>query len=143
MNPIGGTSNGTEIQKLSADVNNSPQGTRFSNIDAEVPKIGSATGEGTVSPASELNFQLNAKIAGLSAVSGVVNNGVNAVGGLLGKNSKPPSNSNSGGIPLTITGTASNPSIHVQMGKVLKNAASGIGSTAQKPAKPLKGIFGK
>jgi AsmA protein len=143
MNPIGGTSNGTEIQKLSADVNNSPQGTRFSNIDAEVPKIGSATGEGTVSPASELNFQLNAKIAALSAVGGVVNNGVNAVGGLLGKNSKPASNSNSGGIPLTITGTASNPSIHVQMGKVLKNAASGIGSTAQKPAKPLKGIFGK
>jgi len=143
MNPISGTSNGTEIQKLSADVNNSPQGTRFSNIDAEVPKIGSATGEGTVSPSEELNFQLNAKIAAFSAVGGVVSNGMNAFGGLLGKNSQPASKSNSGGIPLTITGTASNPSIHVQMGKVLKNAASGIGSTAQKPAKPLKGIFGK
>jgi AsmA protein len=140
MNPIGGTSNGTEIQKLSADVNNSPQGTRFSNIDAEVPKIGSATGEGTVSPSEELNFQLNAKIAALSAVGGVVSNEVT---GLFGKGPQPASKSNSGGIPLTITGTASNPSIHVQMGKVLKNAASGIGSTAQKPAKPLKGIFGK
>ncbi|HKN22455.1 MAG TPA: AsmA family protein [Terracidiphilus sp.] len=143
INPISGTSNGTEIQKLRADVNNSPQGTRFSNIDAEVPKIGSATGEGTVSPSEELNFQLNAKIAALSAVGGVVNNGVGAVGGLFGKNSK--SESNSGGIPLTITGTASNPSIHAQMGKMLKQAANGIvnNSTAQKPVKSLKGLFGK
>ena len=67
----------------------------------------------------------------------------NGVSGLFGKGPQPASKSNSGGIPLTITGTASNPSIHVQMGKVLKNAASGIGSTAQKPSKPLKGIFGK
>jgi AsmA protein len=140
MNPISGTSNGTEIQKLRADVNNSPQGTRFSNIDAEVPKIGSATGEGTVSPSEELNFQLNAKIAALSAVGGVVSNGVS---GLFGKGPQTASNSNSGGIPLTITGTASNPSIHVQMGKMLKNAASGIGSTAQKPTKSLKGFLGK
>ncbi len=132
MNPISGTSNGTEIQKLSADVNNSPQGTRFSNIDAEIPKIGTATGEGTVSPSEELNFQLNAKIAAFTAV-----------GGLFGNNSKPASSSNSGGVPLTITGTASNPSIHVQMGKMLKNAASGIGSTAQKPVKSLKGLLGK
>ena len=147
INPISGTSNGTEIQKLSADVNNSPQGTRFSNIDAEVPKIGSATGEGTVSPSEELNFQLNAKIAALSAVGGVVSNGVGAVGGLFGKGSKSASKSgsNSGGIPLTITGTASNPSIHAQVGKMLKQAAGGLvnNSATQKPAKSLKGLFGK
>jgi AsmA protein len=142
INPLSGTSNGTEIQKLSADVNNSPQGTRFTNIDAEVPKIGTATGEGTVSPTEELNFQLNAKIAALSAVGGVVNN---AVGGLFGTGSQSASKSNSGGIPLTITGTASNPSIHAQMGKMLKQAANGIvkNPTAQKPIKSLKGLFGK
>ncbi|MFZ0340420.1 MAG: AsmA family protein [Terracidiphilus sp.] len=140
INPISGTSNGTEIQKLSADVNNSPQGTRFTNIDAEVPKIGSATGEGTVSPSEELDFQLNAKIAALSAVGGVVNN---AVGGLFGKGSQ--SQSNSGGIPLTITGTASNPSIHVEVGKMIKQAANGIvkNSTTQNPVKSVKGLFGK
>ena len=140
MNPIGGTSNGTEIQKLSAVVNNSPQGTRLSDIDAEVPKIGTATGEGTVSPSEELNFQLNAKIAAFSAVGGAVSN---TVGGLFGKGSNSGSNSNSGGVPLTITGTASNPSIHVEMGKMLKNAATGVGSTAQKPAQSLKKMFGK
>ncbi len=140
IDPIGGTSNGTEIQKLSAVVNNSPQGTRFTNIDAEIPKIGTATGEGTVSPSEELNFQLNAKIAALSAVGGVVNN---AVGGLFGKNSQ--SRSKSGGIPLTITGTASNPSIHAQVGKMLKQAANGIvnNSTTQKPIKSVKGLFGR
>ncbi len=140
INPIGGTSNGTEIQKLSADVNNSPQGTRFTNIDAEVPKIGSATGEGTVSPSEDLNFQLNAKIAALSAVGGVVNS---AVGGLLGKGSQ--SQSNSGGIPLTITGTASNPSIHAQLGKMIKQAAGGLmkNPATQNPIKSAKGLFGR
>lgn len=140
INPIGGTSNGTEIQKLSADVNNSPQGTRFTNIDAEIPKIGTATGEGAISPSEELNFQLNAKIAALSAVGGAVNN---AVGGLFGKGPQSAAKSNSGGIPLTITGTASNPSIHAQVGKMLKQAAGNVGSTAQKPVKSVKGLFGR
>ncbi len=145
INPIGGTSGGTEIQKLHADVDNSPQGTRFTNIDAEVPKIGSATGEGTVSPSEELNFQLNAKIAALSAVGGAVSNQINsALGGLFG-NSSNSSSSSSGGIPLTITGTASNPSIRADLGKILKNAASGIVGKpgTQNPAKSLKGLFGR
>ncbi len=141
INPLGGTSGGTEIQKLSADVNQSPQGTHFTNIDAEIPKIGSATGEGTVSPSEELNFQLSAKIAALSAVGNQLNN---AIGGFLGKSSNSSSNSG-GGIPLTITGTASSPSIHADMGKMLKNAASGIMGKpgTQNPAKTLKGLFGK
>jgi AsmA protein len=142
VNPLSGTASGTEIQKLSATVNNSPQGTRFSNIDAEIPKIGSATGEGTVSPSDELNFQLNAKIAALSAVGGVMSN---AVGGLFGKSSNSGSNSNGGGIPLTITGTASSPSIHADVGKMLKQAANGIlnNSSTQNPVKSLKGFFGR
>jgi AsmA protein len=142
VNPLSGTASGTEIQKLSANVNNSPQGTHFSNIDAEVPKIGSATGEGTVSPSDELNFQLNAKIAALSAVNGVLGN---AVSGLFGKSSNSGYKSDSGGIPLTITGTASNPSIHAQLGKMLKQAANGIlnNSGTQNPVKSLKGFFGR
>ncbi len=141
INPLGGTSGGTEIQKLSADVNQSTQGTRFTNIDAEIPKIGSATGEGTVSPSEALDFQLSAKIAALSAVSNQVSN---AIGGFLGKSSNS-SSSSGGGIPLTITGTASSPSIHADMGKMLKNAASGITgkSGAQNPVKTLKGLFGR
>jgi len=142
INPISGTAGGTEIQKLSAVVNYSPQGTRFTDIDAEVPKIGSATGEGTVSPSDELNFELNAKIVALSAVGGVVNN---AVGGLFGAGSNSGSKSNTGGIPLTITGTASNPSIHAEVGKMIKNAAGSIlgNPSNQNPVKTLKGLFGR
>jgi AsmA protein len=141
INPITGTSGGTEIQKLSTVVDSSPQGTRFTDIDAEVPRIGSATGEGTVSPSEELNFQLTANIAALSAVGGIVSN---SVAGLFGGNSKAASKSNSG-IPLTITGTASSPSIHVQVGKMLKQAANGMmnNSNTQNPVKTLKGLFGR
>jgi len=141
INPISGTSGGTEIQKLSAVVDSSPQGTRFTDIDAEVPRIGSATGEGTISPSDELNFQLTATIPALSAVGGIVSN---SVAGFLGGNSKAASKSNSG-IPLTITGTASSPSIHVQVGKMLKQAANGMmnNSNTQNPVKTLKGLFGR
>ncbi len=138
INPISGTSGGTEIQKLYAEVNNSPQGTSFNNIDAEVPRIGSATGQGTVSPTEALNFQLTARIAALSALG-------NMVGGILGMGSNSSSGSNSGGIPLIITGTASNPSIHADVTKMLKSATSGIvdKSNMQNPIKSLKGLFGK
>jgi hypothetical protein len=126
---------------LSAVVDSSPQGTRFTDIDAEVPRIGSATGEGTVSPSEELNFQLTANIAALSAVGGIVSN---SVAGFFGGNSKASSKSNSG-IPLTITGTASSPSIHAQVGKMLKQAANGMlnNSNSQNPVKTLKGLFGR
>jgi AsmA protein len=144
INPIGGYSNGTEIQKLSANVDNSPQGTRFTDIDADIPKIGSATGDGTVSPSGELNFELSAKIAALSAVDGVMDNGIGAIGGLFGKGSETASKS-SGGIPLTITGTASSPSIHAQMGKMLRQAANGLvkNPAGKSPVKSLKGLFGR
>ena len=137
IKPIAGTSGGTEIQKLYAEVNHSLQGTSFNNIDAEVPKIGSASGQGTISPAEQLNFQLAARIAALQSLGKMA-------GGLFGQSSSNSSNSNQGGgIPLTVTGTASDPSIHANVGQMLKNAASGIvgSSTVQNPLKSLKGIF--
>ena len=146
ITPISGTSGGTEIQKLYAEVNHSLQGTSFSNIDAEVPKIGSASGNGTISPAGDLNFQLSARIAALSALGGALSGGAGAIGGLLGMGSGSHPQSNSGGIPLTVTGTASSPSIHANVGKILKNAVNGIvgnSQNQQSPMNTLKGLFGK
>ena len=106
-----------------------------------MPKIGTATGEGTVSPSEELNFQLNAKIAALSAVGGVVNSGRRRN---VRQRLPSASKSNSGGIPLTITGTASNPSIHAQMGKMLKQCGQrDRDSATQNPVKSVKGMFGR
>ena len=150
IHPIDGTSGGTEIQKLYAEVNNSPQGTSFANIDAEVPRIGSATGDGTVSPSSDLNFQLKAKIAALSALGGDLSKGTGSLGSLFGRSSGSSSSGSAsgasgGGIPLTITGTASHPSIHVQVGAMLKQAVGGLfgNSGSKKSLGSLKGLFGR
>ncbi|MGA9062016.1 MAG: AsmA family protein [Terracidiphilus sp.] len=145
INPLGGTSGGTEIEKLSTDLNSSPQTTQFSNIYASIPVIGTATGSGTISPSDALDFQLVAKFNSSSMAGGIANTGMNAMGNLLGNRSTSAANN---GIPLTITGTASNPSIKANVGAMLKQQAGGLlgNSSGQKntnPVKSLKGLFGK
>ena len=137
INPFGGKSGGTQIQTLRTDVNNSPQGSQFTKIYANLPQIGTASGNGTVSPTSALDFRLVAKFdpaSGVGAVAGKAMNAVTgavggavgnagAVGGMLGgflhSKAKPAAGSSAsagaGGIPLTITGTASSPSIHANL----------------------------
>lgn len=145
INPFKGTSDGTPIEKLSSDVKVTPQMNSFGNIYGSVPVIGTATGSGTISPTEELNFQMIAKLNSSNMVGSAVNTGMNTVASLLGDNS----NSAAGkGIPMTITGTASNPSIHVQVGKMVKQSAGNLlnSTTGQKGAdavKKLKGLFGK
>ena len=144
LNRLGRTGGGTEIQKLSADVNSSPQITSFNNIDASVPAIGTATGSGTISPSEALNFQLVARFNNSSAVGAVANAGLNAVAGFLGGRSNTAA---SNGIPLTITGTASSPSIRANIGAMVKQETKGLfGNSAgqqNNPVNKLKGLFGK
>lgn len=136
MNPFGGTGGGTEIQKLRADVNCSPQLTRLGNIDAELPQIGSATGSGSVTASEALDFKLVAKfspnsgvgaIAGkaLNEVAGQASETVGMVKGFLGQFRKQPSKkaaptTSGGGILLTITGTAASPIIKANLGAMFK-----------------------
>jgi AsmA protein len=117
-----GTSGGTKIDKVSTQLSNSPQGTRFDKIYASVPAIGTAEGSGTVSASNALDFQLTAKFSSSSAIGTVANTGLNAVGTLLG--GKPNSMADKG-IPVSITGTASNPSIRANVGSMLKQQVSG------------------
>jgi AsmA protein len=145
INPLGGTSGGTQIQKLSAEVNSSPQSTQLSNIYGSVPVIGTATGSGAVSPSGALDFQLVAKFNSSSTVGALANQGLNALGGLLGNRSNNAANN---GIPLTITGTTSNPSIRANVGAMLKQQTGGLlgKSSGQKKTSPtglLKGLFGR
>ncbi|WP_348260742.1 AsmA family protein [Telmatobacter sp. DSM 110680] len=123
LNPFGGTSGGTEIQVLKANVNSSPDGARITDIYGNLPQIGSATGEGTVSPTSSINFNLTATLNSSNAVGAVANTAVNAVGGLVGSFLHPgakPKPASSHGIPLTITGTATNPTIKANIGAMLR-----------------------
>jgi AsmA protein len=59
------TGNDTTIQNFSSEVRVAPDGTRADNINLSVPSIGVVTGAGTVSPANELAFKLNAAVGGL------------------------------------------------------------------------------
>lgn len=144
INPLGGTSGGTQIEKVSTTVNSSPQMTSFSNIYASVPVIGTASGSGTISPSEELNFQLVAKLNNSSLVGSAMNTGVNTVASVFGDRSNSAANK---GIPLTITGTASNPSIRANVGAMVKQAAAGLmgspaGQQGGSAVKKLKGLLG-
>jgi AsmA protein len=130
INPFGGKGEGTRIQKLRADVSNSPAGTRLSDIDAEIPQIGSATGNGDVSPSEELDFKLLAKFNPDTGVGMVAGKALNTVAagshqavGLLSKAvgyKEAPVAANNGTIPVTITGTAANPRIRANVAAMFK-----------------------
>ncbi len=130
INPFGGKGEGTAIQKLRADVNNSPAGTRLSNIDADLPQVGTATGNGTVSANEELDFKLMAKFSPNSGVGmvagkalGAVTAGTSGAVGLLGKainKGKPAAPSTGGAVPVTITGTTANPQIKANLVAMFK-----------------------
>jgi len=151
INKLLGTSGGTNIEKLSTTLTDSPQGTKLDNIYASVTSIGTATGSGSISPSDVLDFQLTAKFSSSSAVGAVANGGLNAIGAVIGGGNTKMADK---GIPMTITGTASNPSIHAQVGAMLKQQASGFlqNLTGQKSANgqqktnlgsTLKSLIGK
>jgi len=151
MSGLNGTRDGTQIEKVSTDLESSPQMTKFSNIFGSVPAIGTATGGGTMLPTGTLDFQLVAKFNNASAVGSIANQGLNMLGGLLGNRS---GNAADKGVPLLIAGTASNPSIHADVKTLIKQQAGGLlgqSNGQQQPAgmqlndtvKSLKGLFGK
>jgi AsmA protein len=67
ISALGGkkTGNDTTIQNFSSDVRVAPEGTQANNINLTVPSIGVLTGTGTVSPANELAFKMNASVEGM------------------------------------------------------------------------------
>ena len=142
LNPFKSKTGGTAIEKLSAELKSTPQTTEISNIEANVPAIGSATGSGTISPADALNFNLVAKLSGTSMVGGLANGGFNKLEGKFGNSSNTTANN---GIPLTITGTTSDPHIRADVKSMLKQQVGGLmgNSSGQKtnPVSTLKGLF--
>ena len=130
LNPFGGTGGGTDIQKLGATIDSAPQITKISNIDANLPQIGTATGSGTVSPSGELNFNMVATLTSNNAAGALANQAVNTavnqvqgiIGGFLHPGSKQTTTSTNTnrGIPLTVTGTTTNPVIRANVRAMFK-----------------------
>ena len=126
----------TKIQNLSMDARVSTAGTQANNINLNVPAIGVITGNGTISPAGALNFNMLANLHG-GMIGGVAK--VATVG------------SNQNGIPFAIQGTTSDPHFVPEIGGVagnlatgaVKGVAGGATSAATAPTKALGGLFGK
>lgn len=114
---LSGTQGGTAIKTLRTQVNSTPQITHFTNIYGSVPAIGTATGSGTVTTSGALNFNLVAKLNGSTGVGGMANRASKTMGGFFGKVLRYTVNK---GIPMTITGTATNPTIRANVGAMLK-----------------------
>ncbi len=110
------TGNDTSIQNFSSDVRVAPEGTKADNINLTVPAIGVVTGGGTVSPANQLAFKLNA-----------------AVGGL-------------GTIPFTVAGTTSDPKFVPDVAGMATSLLKGLGkgnTNQQSPVNNVMGLFKK
>lgn len=65
------TGNDTTIQNFSSEVRVATEGTEAKNINLTVPAIGVLTGAGTVSPANQLAFKMNAAVGGMGIPFGI------------------------------------------------------------------------
>lgn len=140
LKALSGAGNATQIRTVKANVNSTVPSTELSNIYADIPSLGTASGNGNVSAAGALNFQLVAKLTN----SGLVGGAMSALGGIAGG---VMHTSASNGIPLTITGTTSNPQIRANVGAMLKGGPGGLlgknGNPQKNPAAALKGLLGR
>lgn len=137
---------GTRINTVRAQVQQTTLGTTLSNIYADVPQIGTASGNGTVSSAGALNFQLNAKLSPNSAVGSLVNGVATALGSVAGGFLRNTTQNQ--GIPISVMGTTSSPVIRANLRQMLTGAPGKPGSPGQPSAKKkaktlLKGLFGR
>lgn len=127
----------TEIQTLRAQVKSTVPQTDLTGIYADVPAIGTASGQGTVMAGGALNFQLNAKLSSNGAIGGAMNTAAGALGGLAGGFLHKAS---SNGVPISITGTSSSPVIRANV----MGMFTGQHGQQQQPKKGglLKGLLG-
>ncbi len=133
LKALTGTGGGTGIQVLHADVRQTPTQTQLTNINCVVPAIGTATGQGTVAESGTLNFQLTAKLSGSGATGAAVDTAAAALGGVAGGLMHTAANAS---VPMTITGTTSNPVIRADV------AAMAKGSLGNAAKKGLGGLLG-
>ncbi|WP_213807602.1 AsmA family protein [Granulicella sp. dw_53] len=149
MAALGGVKTGdtTSIQTLRTNVRVTDAAVRADSIYALLPALGEVSGGGTVAPGGALNFSLNLK---LSTTQGIGQAGVGMLTALSGVAGGAASTAAKNGIPVTVTGTTSNPVIMADVGKLLqKNAASILGGQLlgngknQKTVDAITSLFGR
>lgn len=136
---LGNAQNATRIQVLKAEVDSTVPQTTLTNLYADLPAVGTATGQGTVTAAGGLNFQLVAKLSSSSQAGQLAGAATSALGGMAGGLLH---SSASNGIPLTITGTTTNPVIRANLGQMLKGSLGQGAGSKTNAGTVLKGLLG-
>jgi AsmA protein len=140
---IGDTGNMTNIQSLRLLLQVTKDGIRANNIAISMPAIGDAVGNGTVSSAGALNFRLSLKLDTSRGIGGQAVGLLSMINGTTGKTAAQAAAT---GVPVTITGTSSNPVITPDVNALLKNnAASFLGTQkngGQQLVNSLGGLLG-
>lgn len=135
---LGKAGTDTEIQTLSTNLRVDPTGTHAQNLDLIVPSLGAMTGNGTVSPAGQLDCRMVAKL-GTNNVAGVMNSALGSLTGGGGANG-------GGGIPFKVSGTTSKPIFTPDvggMGSSIKGAPAGAKGAAGAASSALGGFLKK
>lgn len=140
---MGGIKTGdtTEIQTLRLNLTATNAGIKTDNIYALMPAVGEATGSGTVSPAGALAYRLVVKVTTAHGLGKAGVGLLTKLNGMAGSTAKTAAVS---GVPMTVTGTASNPVITADMKGLMQRNASSLFGKAKKnnPGAVLKNLFG-
>jgi AsmA protein len=128
----GDTGNVTNIQALRVQLQVAKNGITANNIFLSMPAIGEAVGDGTVSPSGALNFKLKMKVDTSRGVGGKAMGLLTKVNGTAGKTTGEAAAT---GLPVTITGTSSNPIITPDVGGMMK-------ANGKQLSNSLTGLFG-
>lgn len=111
------TGDTTNFEKLSALVHITNAGASVKDVDVIIPAMGELTGEGTVSAANQLDFNLIVKITNASGVGKV---GVGLLAALNGGDSGKK------GVPLKIVGTPDEPVITADVSGIVGKKTKSI-----------------
>ena len=140
---LGGIKTGsvTDIQQLKFNLRSAGGAISTDNIYARMPAVGQATGSGTVSPAGALDYQLVVRV---TTARGIGQAGVSLLSKLNAAAGSDAKNFAANGVPMRITGTASNPVITADVSGLLRrNGVNILGNTKKaNPAGLLHGLFG-
>lgn len=132
------TGSNTTIQVLSTNLHYAPDGIQTNNLAAVVEGLGAASGNGTISPAGALSYHLVIKLSS-TGVGGLAAQAMQLLPGVFGS---AVNQATKDGIPVTISGTTSNPTFTPDMNKLVGGTNQQNKKTTTNPlGDALKGLF--
>lgn len=108
------TGSDTTIQLLSTNLTYGPKGIQTRNLTAIVSGLGTATGNGSISPSNALKYQLKIKLAS-SGLGGLAQRAASMLPGAFGASI---GQSMKNGVPVAIRGTTSHPIFTPDLGQM-------------------------